>query len=131
MQSLRLVCRDAVGRPGLLERGFMHPVLATFVRAIPVALGQVGVPVDTAVHLRVLGEAGDDWSVERQSGGWTLYEGVHPEVVARVLVDGAVAWRVFTKGLPPGEEERHAQLEGDRHLAAQVLHRGAHSPGCG
>src|SRR4051812_42890656 len=43
--------RMAVNKPGLTESRFMHPILATFVYALPVAFRDIAAPPGTTVHL--------------------------------------------------------------------------------
>jgi uncharacterized protein (TIGR03083 family) len=113
--------RDAVGRPGQTEPRFLHPVLATFVHALPVAFGAVDAPYGASVHLHVRGEAGGDWSVVRQPDGWRLYAGAPDAPNARVALDQDRAWRLFTRGLTSAQAARAAALEGDRRLAEPLL----------
>lgn len=40
----------------------------------------------------------------------------------RVGLDQFVAWRLFAKGITPGEAEREVAFEGDRRLGEPVLH---------
>jgi len=47
--------REAVGRPGLVQPHLLHPVLATFARALPRALRDADAVVDSSVLLHVTG----------------------------------------------------------------------------
>ena len=114
--------RDAVGRPGLTDRRFLAPVLASFAHALPMAFRHMGAPRGTTVHLHIDGESGGDWSVVRTEDGWTLRVGGPPAADARVVLDAGVAWRLFSKGLDPAEAERQAAFAGDRSLGMRVLH---------
>jgi uncharacterized protein (TIGR03083 family) len=114
--------RDAVGQPGQADRRFLHPMLATFVHALPVAFRDVTAPDGTIVQLHVTGAAGGDWSVARESSVWRLYEGTPPSPSARVTLDEGTGWRLFTKSVSPEEARRVATIEGDLALGEQVLH---------
>jgi uncharacterized protein (TIGR03083 family) len=113
--------RDAVGKPGLTDRRFFTPVLATFVYALPHAFRNMHAPDGSAVHLHVAGEAGGDWSIVRAAGAWKLYEGAADNPLARVDMDQAVAWRLFTKGIAPAQAEHASRFTGDKRLGLQVL----------
>ena len=113
--------RDAVGQPGQTDRRFLHPVLATFAYALPAALHDTDAPVGTIAHFHVRGEAGGDWSVERQPNGWQLYTGVPATAVARVDLDQDRAWRLYTKGISPQEAQVSATFSGDYHLGRRLL----------
>jgi hypothetical protein len=114
--------RDAVGKPGLADRRFLAPVLATFAHALPVAFRHTDAPRGTTVHLHVTGDSGGDWSVVRAEDGWTLHAGGPPAPDARVVLDGAMAWRLFSKGLDPAQAKQHTTFAGDRSLGVRVLH---------
>ncbi len=113
--------RDAVGKPGLTERQFMAPVLAAFVFALPPAFRDIEAAPGTAVHLHISGEAGGDWSLVREGSGWTLYAGAPDAPKARVDIDQDTAWRLFTKGIRPGDAEKTVSFEGDPQLGRQAL----------
>jgi hypothetical protein len=114
--------REAVEQPGLTDRHFMGPVLATFVFALPVAFRDVTAQPGTAVHLHIEGEAGGDWALMREPSGWRLYAGEPPAPVARTRMDQETAWRLFTKGMSAAEAVKSVLLEGDLQLGRQVLH---------
>jgi uncharacterized protein (TIGR03083 family) len=113
--------RDAVGRPGLADRGFMGPVLATFAFALPVAFRHASVPTGTAVHVHISGEAGGDWSIVREPGDWTLYVGAVLNPAARVELDQSLAWRLLTKGISEVDAMPQIRIKGDRALGSCVL----------
>lgn len=114
--------RDAVGKPGLTERRFLAPVLATFVHALPFAFRGVDAEPGTSVHVQILGESGGDWMVRLEEGRWTLYVGAPTDPACRVTLDQSVAWRLYTRGISPQEAEQQATLEGMRRLVEPVLH---------
>lgn len=113
--------RDAVGKPGLVGRRFMGPVLATFAFALPVAFLHTAATSETAVHVHIAGEAGGDWSLVMQGGEWKLYVGAASRPAARVALDDSVAWRLLTKGLSAREAEQAVRIAGDRDLGRHVL----------
>jgi uncharacterized protein (TIGR03083 family) len=113
--------RDAVGKPGFTESRFFAPVLATFVHALPHTFRDTEATPGTTVQLHVRGDAGGDWAIVRERDKWTLYTGAAERCDARVDLDQSVAWRLFTKGITPGDAERATKLEGDSRLGLQVL----------
>ena len=113
--------RDAAGRAPLTGREWLGPVLDTFVRALPHNFRDTEAGEGTAVLVSVSGEAGDDWSLLREGGRWTLHAGQAPRPAASVAMDADTAWRLFTKGLPREEAERRVAIEGERRLGEPVL----------
>lgn len=114
--------RDAVNKPGLTDRRFLHPVLAAFVHALPHTFRDTPAPRNTTVHLHISGEAGGNWSLLGQKETWTLYEGAPDDPTAHLSLDQFTAWRLFTKGISPHQAEQTSTFSGDTQLARQVLH---------
>ncbi len=113
--------RDAVGRPGLKQRRFLTPVLDTFVRALPYTFRDVPAVDGTALRLSISGKSGGDWFLVREAQQWNLYLDAGPAVAAAVVLDQDAAWRLFTKGLTPGEAHRHASISGDASLTSRLF----------
>jgi uncharacterized protein (TIGR03083 family) len=113
--------RDAVGVPGLKERAFLAPVLATFVHALPRAYIGVPAAVGTTVEVVIAGEAGGCWALTRTPQGWELAAGTAAAAVARVVLEAETAWRLWTKGIRPGAAQAAVTITGDRALGLRVL----------
>ena len=88
--------REAVQRDGLTDRRFLHPVLDTFLRALPFTYREVEAPEGTVVGVHIHGDAGGDWSLRMEGSGWELYEGRHDQADARAHLDQDVAWKLFS-----------------------------------
>jgi uncharacterized protein (TIGR03083 family) len=113
--------RDSVGRVGLKERHFMHPVLDAYVRALPHTFRDVAAADGTHVRLLIHGDAGGTWSVVRRGERWHLYVDAPGEADAAVEIDQEPAWRLFTKGMTPADARKQAKIAGDDRLANRVL----------
>jgi hypothetical protein len=113
--------RDAVHRPGQMERRFLHPILTTFAHSLPVAMADAKAPPGSTIHLRVKGEAGGDWTVLRGEETWSLYSGSPELPDVRVIMKQGAAWRLYTRGLPPGTVHHYARIQGDEGLARALL----------
>ncbi len=112
--------REAVGAPGLTSGHYLHPVLDTFVRALPHVYRDVPAPEGTQVVLEITGDAGDTWTLVRQGPtgsaaqgkAWRLYQGMGSNLTARVSMDQDTAWHLFTKGLSPEAARARADRRG-------------------
>ena len=113
--------RDAVGRPGLTERRWLAPVLATFAHALPRVLADAPAPPGARVRLVVRGEAGGAWLAARAMAGWRLVPDDGEPATATATLDQDLAWRLFTRGITPDDAAPRAELTGDRALAGRVL----------
>jgi len=113
--------RDAVGRPGLREPRFFAPVLATFVRALPMTYRDVAAEVGTVVGLTITGPAGGQWALRREPSAWTLGPGTADDRAAEVALDEDTAWRLFTNGVDRERAAGAAKITGDRRLGAKLF----------
>ena len=113
--------RDAVGAPGLTMRPWLHPVLDTFVRGLPHRYKNVDADDGACVAFFITGEAGDTWTLCKESTAWRLYVGRAPELSAQVRLNQDTAWRLFTKGLSPEDARSRTLIEGDETLGKHLL----------
>jgi uncharacterized protein (TIGR03083 family) len=108
--------RDAVGAPPLTSRYWLHPILAIFLRALPVAYRLDAAP-GTAIEVEITGDAGDVWTLRRENEAWVLHRERHPDAACRIVLDQDVAWRFLCKGLSAEQAKERAQVAGDVALA--------------
>jgi hypothetical protein len=108
--------RDAVGAPPLTSREWLHPVLDTFLRALPHTYRKVEAAEGTRVLFEITGEAGGEWTLVREGPVWSLYAGSPGEADCRVRMDQDTAWRRMTKGLTPEEALARMEISGNRVL---------------
>ncbi len=113
--------RMAVNRPGIMTRDLYHPVLDCFMRALPYAYRSMPAPTGSHIDVKVTGSCGGLWQLYREADRWTLTRGVPGEPLASIAIPESLAWRIFTKGIGPGEAEGLVRLEGDLVLGAHVL----------
>ena len=113
--------RGALGKPELMEKRFVHPLLATFIRALPRTYREIEVPEGTAVEVEVSGEAGGTWYVVRESEEWVLHEGAAKAPAARAKISQENAWKLFTKALSSEAARDAVTTEGDEALGPQLV----------
>ena len=106
--------RDAVGAPPLTSRQWLHPVLDTFLRALPHAYREVEAGEGAHIVFEITGEAGGDWTLVREGPAWTLYASSSGEADCRVRMDQDTAWRRLTQGLSPEQALARIEIAGDR-----------------
>ncbi len=103
--------RDAVNKPGLKEKRFFHPVLDTFVRALPHTYKDISVTYTTVLKFVVTGEAGNVWYLVGEANRWSLFLDVERQPVTVVTMDQETCWRLFTKGM---NKDRQAERSTSR-----------------
>jgi uncharacterized protein (TIGR03083 family) len=113
--------RDAVGRPGGTEPWLLHPVLDTFMRALPQTLHGTSAPVGATVRVRVPGPAGGQWAAARRIDRWSLDDDAAGVVAADVEIGAETLWRLATRGITVQTAGKLATTHGDATLSNAVL----------
>lgn len=116
-QQIRL----ALERPGIMTRELYHPVLDCFMRALPYAYRDVVAPEGTRLVVHVDGRCGGRWDLVRAESRWRLTTDLSTPPTASASIPEALAWRLFTKGLPRDEASALVRVEGDRRVGLAVL----------
>jgi len=112
--------RDAVEAPPLTARKWLHPVLDTFLRALPHTYREVEAADGTCVAVEIAGEAGGEWTLVRKAPAWSLHAGASRQADCRVVMDQDTAWRRMTKGLTTEQALARLEIAGDRALGEPV-----------
>jgi uncharacterized protein (TIGR03083 family) len=112
---------DAIQITSLKEARFLHPVLSTFVYALPQTYRDTDAPQDTLVKLVITGEGGGTWHLVRESVDWQLYADTDLPPTTTISIDTDTAWRLFTKGLDAETIRQRADVEGDHRLFEVLL----------
>lgn len=113
--------RDAVGAPSLREPHLFHPVLDTYVHALPHSFRNVPADDGANVLIVVTGDAGGRWSLVHHQGSWGLYEDVALPPSTVVTLDDDRAWRLFTKAPGASAADSGIMCDGDQRLGGHVL----------
>jgi len=116
-QQIRL----AADRPGIMTPELYHPVLDCFVRGLPHHYRGVVAPVGTTILLEISGGCGGHWAVVRGESSWSLAAPSAGAFASRVVIPQEIAWRVFTKGIGPGQARAQSMIEGDASLGGKML----------
>lgn len=117
-QQMRL----AVGQEAVLYVPDLYlPHLETSMRALPHHYRNVLAENGTVLAFVVRGVLGASWYLERKETSWTLSKRVDTKPSSIVTIDGAIAWRLFTKGIAKEEALKQIEIEGDERLGTVVL----------
>lgn len=117
-QQIRL----AVGQEKkLYQSELYHPYLETSMRALPHHYRKLDAENDTLIKIQVSGEGGGDWWVKRKADGWELVTQPDKMPDCEVTIPGAIAWRIFTKGIAKEEAKLFVEISGQEHLGEHIL----------
>lgn len=114
--------RDAVDRPGLMTSEWFYPFLDVCMMALPHTLRNTSAQEGTTLKVTVSGNGGGDWVVRCNSGRWSF---VQVETISTpktsITIDGADAWKMFSKSIRPDSILDRIQIKGDKDLAQVAL----------
>ncbi len=113
--------RDAVLAAPLADRKWLFPVLDTFLRGLPHTFREVEAANETQIAFEITGDAGGEWTLQREENAWKLYAGQEKAPACAVRMNDDTAWRLMTKGLAREEAESRISIEGDASLGAPIL----------
>jgi uncharacterized protein (TIGR03083 family) len=118
-QQIRL----AVNRPGIMDRELYHPVLETFLRALPHGFRSVTAAEGASLEIEITGEAGGAWLLRKSNGAWELSEEARHNSApnSEVVIDQQIAWRLFTKGIDRELAVQQIKIRGDQSLGSHIL----------
>lgn len=113
--------RNALGKEELLTRELFYPVIDTYMCALPQTYRYTDAVVGSSVMIRVTGDAGGEWHINKTEEGWVLRHTTRVEPLAVVEMDAGTAWRLFSKEISPEEAEEKVKLEGAAELGKIAL----------
>jgi predicted secreted protein len=111
--------RQAMGNTDLLSKQLYKPLLDIFMYAWQVSVGEAR--EGTVLRTRVTGDGGGVWELTRSEGKWKLSEGSDAKVASETIIDGAEAWKLFSKSKRKEDIQGHYEIKGRKDLGEKVL----------
>jgi uncharacterized protein (TIGR03083 family) len=108
--------RRALGKPELLGRRWLHPVLAAFMLALPLAYESIAAPLDTCVAVAVDGPAGGRWLLRRGDERWRLIPDDGRPAASEVRLAQDLLWRLWTRLITVDEAQASVAISGNEKL---------------
>jgi uncharacterized protein (TIGR03083 family) len=112
--------REAVNKPGIMDRELYFPVLQTFMQALPHTFRNTIAPNGTTLKITVEGYAGGDWFLTMTNSKWQLTPSTQ-DCQTHIRMHQDTAWKLLTKGLSKSEAEVLVQFSGDPIFAQPVF----------
>jgi hypothetical protein len=115
--------RYAVGKTqALYQREFYYPYLDTSMRALPHHYRDTVAGENDCIEFTVTGDGGGSWYLIRKNDKWNLKYEREIDPVCTVVIDGEIAWRMFTKGISRSEAEQGVEITGKHQLGRQIFY---------
>ncbi|WP_460470053.1 maleylpyruvate isomerase N-terminal domain-containing protein [Emticicia fontis] len=117
-QQIRL----AVGKESeLYTKEFYWPHLETSMRALPHHYRHVAGKDGDIIQFEITGDGGGTWNLYYENNQWILVKENAIKPVSKVTIDGAIAWRLFTKGISKQEAHNYVQIEGKQEVGNKIF----------
>jgi uncharacterized protein (TIGR03083 family) len=117
-QQIRL----AVGQETpLYEAEFYIPYLETSMRALPHHYRNVSAEAGDCVQFNITGTGGASWWLYREPERWVLIPQNHEPPTCEVTIPGAIAWRIFTKGISKQKARQQVEIVGRQELGNPIF----------
>lgn len=112
--------REAVGKPGLLNKELFYPFIHIFMQALPNAYKNTNAKNGTVITLIVTTEIGGKWSIIKKDEIWQFTDNPN-QSDAIIKIDPNDAWLLFSKGMSPTDAKEKIEITGDEILAETAL----------
>lgn len=112
--------RDAVNKPGIMERRFFYPLIQTFMMALPHTYQHIQAQDGTIISITVTGEAGGVWKIRREHSVWKFSDDLG-EIATTVELDPDTSWKLFTKAIQKEEAVDRVKISGDQKLGKPIF----------
>jgi len=113
--------REAVEIPGIMTRDFFHPLIETFMQALPHNYRAIQAEEGTTIKVSVISNLVDEWFLKFSNNQWTLTKTVTPNIRTEISIDPETAWRLFTNGIDKAEVRGKIKFNGDVTLGEPIL----------
>ena len=114
--------RDAVGQSGLMTTEWFHPFLDVCMMALPHTLRTTTAKPGSKIKITITGDGGGNWTVKLMDEKWRFIPDDSDQALATLItLDGADAWKMFSKSIRPESIMNRIQIQGDKELANAAL----------
>lgn len=115
--------REAVEAPPLTDHEYLSPVIGTLIRAVPWWYSKITAKVGTQIRITITGEAGGNWTLQRNEKNWILKSGFSQKTeAAGISLSDETAWKFLTRTISREGASDLIEFSGNRKLAEHFLH---------
>ncbi len=113
--------RDALNRPGILTKQLFYPFISTLMYAFPYTYRDVKAPEGIIVQIKITGEAGGEWYIEKLRDEWQFNTKTQLIPDSAIIIDSQTAWKLFSRGISPEKGIEAVRIEGNKDLGRIAL----------
>lgn len=114
--------REATGRPPLVQKKWLYPLIGTLIRGIPPVYNKYALERETnQIEIYISGVIDDRWILTKSNGEWKLFKANTDESKTKVEMTDDTAWRLFTKNITEDEALKRIKVSGNTKLASLIV----------
>lgn len=109
--------REAVGKPLLVQKKWLSPLISTLVRGVPPVYNKFAPNVKhEEIKIYISGVIDKSWLLAVENENWHLFEADKEKPNTIIEIDDDTAWRIFTKNISETEAMRRINVTGNQEL---------------
>lgn len=114
--------REAVHKPLLYTFEIFHPFIQSYMLALPKTYTDVKADKGTVINIKVTGEAGGNWLLQKLPDEWTLSEEKENSMTkTQITIEQDILWKLFSKGLNLNKAKKLIKIDGDIKLGSFIF----------
>lgn len=113
--------REAVGKPLLISKKWIYPLLDTFIRGLPYTYQKVFPLHPYATILINIEDLAEGKWILRKNNSWKLFVGDSPDYSSKIVLNSDTAWRMFSRNISREKAQQKIYIEGDSELGRVIL----------
>ncbi|MBD1392194.1 maleylpyruvate isomerase N-terminal domain-containing protein [Mucilaginibacter glaciei] len=115
--------RDAVGKEApLMLPEIFYPVIATFMCALHIAIKILLPPQGSILKITIDGLPNGSWQLIKTNSCWQLTKSLATRITsAHITIQPEIAWKIFTKAIPPAVAASKSIIAGSKKLADGIF----------
>lgn len=112
--------RDALGDVSIMTDELYYPLLHIFMQAWPYTLRDSDAIEGSVLKTTITGTGGGVWYLVSENNEWKLRTTAAGNIIAQTTIDGAVAWKLFSKSVRKEDIKEHIEIKGDHVLGGKI-----------
>lgn len=113
--------RAAVGDRSIMTKELYYPVLDIFIQAWPFAAADAQAKDGTLLKTTISGDGGGEWYLSRANSKWSLGSQNGSQPVSETIIDGDIAWKLFSKSIRKEDIPNGYTIKGNVALGEIIL----------
>ena len=96
-----------------------QPFLNVLMQAGPNTLKAVDATEGTVIKVVITGTG--EWYLQKGQNGWKLNDEGSETITSETIIDGSIAWKLFSKSIRPEDVNGGIKIIGDEFLGKKIL----------